>query len=62
MTKKILAATYYHTLTEVFWPLSLENLNNDYMSQIEKNGRNCQKVLKFVMLKSCKTFQYIYKL
>ena len=46
MTNKNSAVNYYQTLTEVFWPLRLKNLNNYYKCQKKWNGNNFQKNVK----------------
>ena len=55
MINKNLTVTYYQTLTEVFLPS--KNLNDDYKYQKTKKWQKLYlKMLKFVILKSSKTF------
>ena len=46
MTNKKFPVAYHQTLTEVFWPLRLKNLNNDYKCQIEKKAKIVKEMQK----------------
>ena len=61
MNRKKFPVTYYQTLTEAFWPSRFQKIwiMSINVKNWRKMAKNIKNMLKFVMLKPCKTFHLI---